>query len=99
MALLLLSGCSNKTAAEPAGGAVPPDQGAAPAPTGDSERPSMTAAECEAKQGRVIGDIGDGAIHRPDYRCEGGQPPLASVRATEGEPVAIEGQVCCPAAP
>lgn len=95
MGLLLIAGCANKTGAEPVdptGGATPP------APSTDPERTSMTAGECEAKGGRVVGDIGDGAIHRPDYKCDGGQPPLGSIGPTEGEPVAIEGAVCCPGA-
>jgi len=56
----------------------------------------MTAQECEAVGGSVVGDIGDGAIHRPDYLCASGAPPSASIRAAEGQPIAIEGSVCCP---
>lgn len=67
--------------------------GDAPPPAG--ERDSLTRAECQEKGGTEVGDIGDGAIHRPDYVCENGQPPLGSIRAAEGEPVAIEGAVCC----
>jgi len=96
MGLLLTTGCANKTATESPGDATPPGQ--PPAPGVGAEGPSLTSAECEAKGGRVVGDIGDGAIHRPDYTCEGGQPPIASIRPAEGEPVAIEGSVCCPAA-
>jgi hypothetical protein len=55
----------------------------------------MTSQECEATGGTVVGDIGDGAIHRPDYKCANGSSPLGSVRAAEGGPVAIEGSVCC----
>ena len=94
---LLLGGCANKTGGEPTGSAVPPGE-PAPAPATDPGRPSLTAAECEAKAGRVVGDIGDGAIHRPDYTCEGGQPPIGSIRAEGDGPIAIEGSVCCPAA-
>ncbi len=93
---LLATGCATKAPADPTGEAAPPTK-EAPASTA-AERPAMTAAECEASGGRVVGDIGDGAIHRPDYTCEGGKPPTGSVRAAEGEPVAIEGSVCCPAA-
>lgn len=58
----------------------------------------LTAKECEAKGGTVVGDIGDGAIHRPDYRCSGSdQPPIGTVVAEPGEPIATEGSVCCPA--
>jgi hypothetical protein len=57
---------------------------------------SLTAEECTAKNGEVVGDIGDGAIHRPEYRCpQNGQPPLGHITAAPGEPVAIEGAVCC----
>lgn len=65
-------------------------------PSTDAERPMMTRAECEAKSGRIVSDIGDGAIHRPDYTCESGKPPLASIKPAEGEPIASEGAVCCP---
>lgn len=68
--------------------------GATPTPT--TERASLTRAECEARGGRVVGDIGDGATQRPDYKCEGGQAPLGNIKAAEGEPVAVEGAVCCP---
>ena len=61
------------------------------APPPSAERPTMTAAECEASGGSVVGDIGDGATHRPDYRCPDGQPPSGNVA------VGIEGSVCCPA--
>ena len=29
--------------------------------------------------GRVVGDIGDGAIHRPDHTYEGGRKPLDTI--------------------
>lgn len=95
---LLFVGCANnKAASDPKEGSSPPPADAPPA-SGDAARTTMTNAECEAKGGRVVGDIGDGAIHRPDYKCEGGQPPIGTIGAgAEGEPVAIEGSVCCPA--
>lgn len=65
-------------------------------PNTDAERPMMTRAECEANKGRIVSDIGDGAIHRPDYTCESGKPPLGSIKPAEGEPIATEGAVCCP---
>jgi hypothetical protein len=52
------------------------------------ERPEMTVEECSA-QGTVVGDIGDGAVHRPDYLCPNGEPPIGTV------PQGIEGSVCC----
>lgn len=88
LCLVLAAGCSKKGA----DGSTPPTSNP-PA----SERPALTDAECQEKGGTVVGDIGDGAIHRPDYLCASGQPPLGSIRAAEGGPVAIEGAVCCPA--
>jgi len=61
----------------------------------DGQRPLMTRAQCSAEGGTVIGDIGDGAIHRPEYRCESGEPPIARITYLEGEPIASEGEVCC----
>lgn len=88
---LALAGCgSASSASEPSdtaettGEEAPPPDEAAPA------RSSMTAEECEAAGGAVIGDIGNGATQQPDYVCPNGQPPLATV------PVGIEGGVCCP---
>jgi hypothetical protein len=94
MGLLLMTGCANKTGdtTKP----PPTSDSQPPAPT--SERPALTTAECEAKGGTVVGDIGDGAIHRPDYTCASGQPPIGSITPAEGGPIAIEGSVCCPAA-
>lgn len=67
---------------------------------GGPARQSMTAAQCVEAGGEVVGDIGDGAIHRPDYRCaRSGQPPLAPIGAEAGKPVAVEGAVCCGVAP
>jgi hypothetical protein len=59
-------------------------------------RVELSAEECEAGGGLVVGDIGDGAIHRPDYRCPSGVEPSGTVRAPEGGPMAVEGSVCCP---
>jgi hypothetical protein len=57
----------------------------------------LTAAACEAKGGTVVGDIGDGAIHKPDYRCPGtNAEPLGAIVAEPGAPQAVEGAVCCP---
>jgi hypothetical protein len=56
----------------------------------------MTAQDCEAAGGTVVGDIGDGAIHRPEYVCASGVAPTGSIRAPEGAPMAVEGSVCCP---
>lgn len=51
---------------------------------------TLSVDECEAQGGTIVGDIGDGAIHRPGYTCPSGRPPLGSV------PLGIEGSVCCP---
>lgn len=55
-----------------------------------ASRPEMTAEACEEAGGTVVGDIGDGAVHRPEYRCENGESPIGRV------PSGIEGAVCCP---
>ncbi|MCR9164051.1 MAG: hypothetical protein ACE37F_01875 [Nannocystaceae bacterium] len=63
---------------------------------GGATRPELTADACEADGGTVVGDIGDGAIHQPDYVCESnGQPPVGTIVADEGGPIATEGAVCC----
>lgn len=95
---LLLAACGGSTA--------PASSTAAPAPAPATEAPpsakgadagsALTAEECEANGGRVVYDIGDGAIHRPDYRCQGsGQPPIGPIRFEPGKPIPIEGAVCC----
>lgn len=68
-----------------------------PPPTNhDVERPRLSRAECLAKGGHIVGDIGDGATHQPDYVCMNGQPPIATIKPAPNEPIAIEGEVCCP---
>jgi len=69
---------------------VPVD--AAPA----SERAALSPAQCESQDGTVVGDIGDGATHRPDYVCASGKRPLGAIAPPEGGPIAVEGAVCCP---
>lgn len=65
-------------------------------PPPSSERAELTAPECEARGGKVVGDIGDGAIHQPGYVCpDSGQPPIATIIPEPGGPIAIEGAVCC----
>jgi hypothetical protein len=94
---VLLAACSKPPSTEPTTTPEPTSEAPPPATEGNhEERPGLTAAACEAQGGKVIGDIGDGAIHRPDYRCpDSGDPPLGSVVAEPGGPVAIEGSVCC----
>ncbi|HEY6560163.1 MAG TPA: hypothetical protein VI072_22920 [Polyangiaceae bacterium] len=76
----------------PAVESAPVPSDGAPSPA----RPELTAEACEAGGGKVVGDIGDGAIHRPDYRCEGGAAPTGTIRAPAGGPMGVEGSVCCP---
>lgn len=95
--LVLLTAC---------GGAVPsahdasntPESPTPEAPLADATpvRATLTPAECEQRGGRVVFDIGDGAIHRPDYRCPGsGEPPIGRIQVEPGQPMPIEGAVCC----
>jgi hypothetical protein len=61
-----------------------------------ASRPVMTREECLEHGGIIVGDIGDGAIHRSNYRCaSNGRPPIATVVPLPGEPIPIEGEVCC----
>jgi|SRR6478735_1090596 len=79
-------------------GQAPPES-PAPASSSDGDgtaRPTLTAQACEANGGAVQGDIGDGAIHRPEYRCPNGAKPSGSIAAPDGGPIAVEGAVCCP---
>jgi len=87
LGLLLAAACEKKPTNEPT---------PTPEPT---DRPLVTSTECQAQGGSVVGDIGDGAIHRPEYRCANGQPPLGTIKAEQGEPVATEGAVCCGSGP
>ena len=102
-----LSGCggSQTPAESPGSSEAPAADPAAPAPApppaettepGAPARPQLTAEACEAGGGTVVGDIGDGAIHRVGYRCPSGAPPTGSIRAPEGGPMGVEGSVCCP---
>ena len=82
---------------QPAAPLFAPDPATTPgAPSDDTQRPSITAAACEANHGTVVGDIGDGAIHRAEYRCVNGAKPTANISSAEAGPVAVEGSVCCP---
>lgn len=97
-AVLLACGAKQSPPAEaPAtdSSAAPTDSAAEPSAP-PSERPQLTAEECTASGGSVVGDIGDGAIHRPDYRCPSGAAPSGSIQSPSDGPVAVEGSVCCP---
>lgn len=70
-------------------------------PTGEPltsapERKALTQENCEAQGGSAVGDIGDGATHRPDYVCPSGKPPLGNIVPPAAGPIAVEGAVCCP---
>ena len=54
-----------------------------------AERPMWSPEQCTESGGEVIGDIGDGRIHRPEYRCADGREPTAQVSS------GTEGAVCC----
>lgn len=68
-------------------------------PSDDMEngRDVVTRQECtEEHAGVIVGDIGNGAIFAPNYICEtNGEPPIADVVPSPGEPIASEGEVCC----
>src|SRR5690349_5939808 len=95
---ILLTACS-KSSSPTTPETTPPDASPPPASEGTpdgAERPQLTAAACEAQGGKVQGDIGDGAIHKPDYKCpDSGEAPIGSIVPDTGGPVAIEGAVCC----
>jgi hypothetical protein len=92
LGLVLATGCKKDSEET-----KPPEGENTPPPAGPTERASLTDAECQAQGGTIVGDIGDGAIHKPDYVCESGKPPIGNVTAPEGGPTPIEGSVCCPA--
>ncbi|OEU14232.1 hypothetical protein FRACYDRAFT_269552 [Fragilariopsis cylindrus CCMP1102] len=57
---------------------------------------TISRQECKDKGGVVVGDIGDGAIHRSGYLCPtNGEAPSDRVFELDGGPIAIEGEVCC----
>ena len=59
-----------------------------PAPRAADAGSALTPEECEKQGGHVVGDIGDGATSRPDYRCPGsGQPPIGRIKVEPGRPV------------
>jgi len=88
-------GCGGSQPA-PAAPSFSADPATTPGASEDAPRPSITAAACEANHGAVVGDIGDGAIHRPEYRCINGAKPTANISPADDGPIAIDGSVCCP---
>lgn len=93
LSLLLFAACGSKSSNSPEPAAPTGDP--APADPAAADRPSISAAECEGQGGEVVGDIGDGAVHRADYVCASGSPPVGKIANQPGEAVAIEGSVCC----
>jgi hypothetical protein len=96
---LFLVGCSTSGAPPESPAPETPDTPApetadTPVPAGGRER--LSAQDCEKKGGSVVGDIGDGATQRPDYRCPSGGAPLGDIVAPEAGPMGVEGSVCCP---
>jgi hypothetical protein len=86
---VVLAGCGSSSP-------PPPQAPPAGAPAMNApERKALTQEQCEAQGGIVVGDIGDGATHRPDYVCQSGRQPLGNIVPPAGGPVAIEGAVCC----
>ena len=62
----------------------------------NANRPLLTATQCAEMGGSIVGDPGDGKVHRPDYICESGESPLGTIQFEAGKPISIEGSVCCP---
>jgi hypothetical protein len=87
---------SPEVAPSPGPAPQPPAEPSASPTEPESKRPELTAEACEASGGAVVGDIGDGAVHRPEYRCPSGAQPSGTIRAAEGGPIGVEGSVCCP---
>ena len=58
-------------------------------------REIISQAQCQSQGGSIVGDIGNGAIFTPEFRCPSGQPPIANIGFSDGEPTPVEGAVCC----
>ena len=69
--------------------AAPTDPG--PPDVAPSQRPVLTVDQCKTQGGAIVGDIGDGATGRPEFRCPSGKPSMSRVR------VGRDGGACCPA--
>lgn len=87
----VLAGCGGAQPPPP----EPPPQAADPAKEAPV-RKALAQEQCEAEGGTVVGDIGDGATHRPDYVCPSGKPPIGNISVPAGGAVPVEGAVCCP---
>lgn len=97
LGFVLLVACSKSSTSTPPANSSDPDGAEQPDVDSKSDtRPELTAAACEAEGGTVVGDIGDGAIHKPDYLCpDSGEAPIGTIVADADGPIAIEGSVCC----
>jgi len=82
-----LAGCASSQSPLPGPSTSDPIEGA---------RKTLSAEECKAQGGSIVGDIGDGATHRPDYVCSSGKPPLGDIAPPKEGPIPVEGAVCCP---
>lgn len=95
-AVFIAVGCGGRQEAPNAPPATESEGTSESPPSEPAQRAKLTAEQCEANGGAVVGDIGDGAVHRPDYRCANGAPPTGSIVTPEGGPIGVEGAVCCP---
>lgn len=89
--ICLLGACSSTPADQTptAEAAAPTETAVASAVPPHGARREISQEDCTAKGGTLVGDIGDGATHKPDFRCPSGSPPIGSV------PLGVEGSVCC----
>ncbi|MEQ9366078.1 MAG: hypothetical protein RIF32_17675 [Leptospirales bacterium] len=91
LAATLAGGCAKSRNGSPGTG------GESGLPVAESQARAIISPDaCEARGGVIIGDPGDGRIHRPKYLCPSGKPPLAAVRYETGDMIPVEGSVCCP---
>jgi len=60
-----------------------------------ADRETISQDECLSQGGSIVGDIGNGAIFTPEFRCDSGAPPIANIGFVEGEVSPVEGSVCC----
>jgi hypothetical protein len=92
--VLCAAGCGGRQSVTAPPGTTPPHR---TSPGGDDEvRGSFTPEQCAAAGGEVVGDIGDGAVRTPDYRCpKSGHRPIGTIVTEPGQPIGVEGAVCC----
>ena len=90
-ALRTLSPTDEEIAVDDLGGGLPINN--------DAQRYVLSPEECTSgNNGIVVGDIGDGAIFQADYLCgSNGEAPIGNLLfdLDSGEPIPIEGAVCC----